>query len=163
MTQPSGQPAQQRSNRHEPLFEPIAFEVIEVEQPQQPAQKVPAFARSQLAILLVAYLVVFVGNGEITIPLFLALPEVLLNIGQAAFEILLPCLIGTAGVMLAAYRLVKEAQTPQQHGHAHLGIILMLTSLFFFWGVSEAAVATFFSALPLIGLYLYFNQQAPKV
>ncbi|MBV5336553.1 MAG: hypothetical protein J0653_00635, partial [Deltaproteobacteria bacterium] len=129
------------------LFEPIKMEAIELE-PEEgaPVQSVPVFSRFQVAILMAMYLLVFVGNGDITIPLFLAIPLIIINIFSSSLDIILPSLIGASGLILVARRLVREPVSRQQSATANLGLILMLSSLFFYWTVSEAVAATFVSS-----------------
>ena len=152
-----------QQKKHEPLFEPIRMEAVEVDPIEQPAEvKVPVFSKGEVATLLAAYLFVFVGNGVITIPLLLAIPEVLINFGEAPIDILFPCLFGAAGVALSAYRFAAGRSAKQQAGVVNLGMVLMLTSLLFFWAESASGGMTFLSALPLVGLYLYFYNKAEK-
>lgn len=162
MNQRSSTPA----TRFEPLAEPIAFEPIRPEAIEVdegvPEQKVPEFSRLQVASLITAYLLVFVGNGEITIPLLLVIPLILVNIVQSSFDIILPSLLGAAGLLMAASRLFREPTSRKHRINVNLGLLMMVLSLFFYWTVSEAVIATFFSSLVPAGLYLYWNSTAPK-
>ena len=157
-------PNHQPLPKKEPLFAPIEMETIEMPEPEAPAeQPVPVFSKFEVGVILTTYLFVFVGNGEITIPLLLVIPEVLMNIFQADIDIVFPCLIGVSGILMACQRLFKEPTTRGRRVVVSIGLFFLLTSLFFFWTVSANGFATFISAIPTILLYLKFYNGAPKL
>lgn len=156
------------SQQSKPLFEPIRMEPIELEaaeieqQPQEPS--IPEFSRIQLTVMTALYLLVLVGNGQITIPLFMVIPLIIIHIFQSSIDITVPSIVGLIGLCILIKRITaKGSATRQQSANANLGLILLLTSLFFYWTVSEAVLATFTSSLLFAILYFYWASTVKKV
>ena len=151
-----------QKTKAEPLFGSIEPEWIELEDVEGKPQKLLRPTPKEILLLLAVFLSVFIDNGEVALPLFLVIPEVLINVLHAPFWVTLPCLVAVVGIGMACYHFQKMPKDRSDYRVKNFGLTLLCVALYFFLKASESFVVTFFGSLVFAGIYLYLAKKYSK-
>ena len=145
-----------------PLFEHIQPELITLETEEERTKVLLDATPLQSCVLIAAYLLIFVSDGEVTIPLAAAIPEIFLDITNVSFWYTAPAFLGTAGLLLFCYHFNKATKTKKELRITNFGLTLLSVSSYFFLQSSEEPAISFLGVLIFMGLYLFLLQRQTK-
>lgn len=148
-----------QKSKVEPLFGAIEPEWIELEDVEGKAQKLLEPTARDVILLLVVFLFVFIDNGDIALPLFLVIPEILIHAFSAPFFVTLPCFIAVIGIGMTCYHFRKEPKDRSDYRVINFGLSMLGIALYLFFQVSESPLITLFGGLCFIAAYFYIGRK----